>query len=71
MTRAQITTAAELLRDTAADHIVDLHEIGSEGVVLRTIVPGPLRGPGTWLIGRDGIAQSYDTGEFYNPEGGN
>jgi hypothetical protein len=67
MTRAQVATADWLLADTPADQIVDLREIGSEGVVLRTIVPGPLRGPGTWLIARNGVAQSYDDGRIVNP----
>lgn len=65
MTKAQISTANALLADIPPDQIVDLHEMGSEGCVLRTVVPGPIRGPGSWLIGRNGDAQNYDTGEFF------
>lgn len=60
MTAAQIFTAAKIIEGFDPDEIVDLREIGSEGCVLRTIVPGPLRGQGTWLIARDGVAQSWD-----------
>ena len=69
MTAAQILTAAALVGDMAADEVVDLHEIGSEGCVLRTIVPGPLRGHGSWIISRDGVAVSWD-GEVVHPEFG-
>jgi hypothetical protein len=69
VTAAQITMAARIIEDLAADDIVDLREIGSEGCVLRTIVPGPLRGQGTWLIARDGVAQAWN-GEIVYPGGG-
>jgi hypothetical protein len=60
VTAAQIEVAAFLTSVLESDEIVDLREIGSEGCVLRTIVPGPYRGQGSWLIARDGSAVSWD-----------
>lgn len=65
MTAAQIRMANRILDHESVfnDAVVDMREIGSEGTVLRTKVPGPIRGEGSWLIARNGDAQSYDTGE--------
>lgn len=60
MTREQILRAAELIQPLDEGAIVNFIEIGSEGCVLRTVVPGPMRGPGTYLISRDGVAVAHD-----------
>lgn len=66
MTRAMLAQAADLTKKLLSETVIDFHEIGSEGAVLRTVVPGPIRGPGSWLIARDGSACSYE-GEIRKP----